>query len=283
MNCEALQRQLLSSESPERPPADACAHLADCAACREWLQRLLQIENAVPRLPIPPADTARAALVRRILAGDSSEAKSAPAAANGQPARRPSFALVLGTWIMDPRASRRRRVAAGLVAGVAAALLLFLTVWLVQYSNHATPVAFTTERAPGSPLLAEMRRLGVRVPENEPKSPTERVKVMADAAEQLRLAAGNPRVSDAELIALAQLYGRVVDEEVIKTAEGLASTEEKERREVLEPIARDLQQAESEWKRLTQQNGLSSQAKSAIDRAAVAANRGHKRLQELVG
>jgi len=242
------------------------------------------MESAVAHMPIPPADTARSALVRRVLAGDSPQRpQSAPVpAANGQPARRPSFALVLGSWIMDPHASRRRRVAAGLVAGVAAALLLFVTSWLVWYAGHtsAQVAVNATERVPVNPLLAELRRKGVRLPETEPKSPTERVKVMAAAAEQLRDRAAGRAIGDEELIALAQLYGRVVDEEVVKTAEDLSLSPE-ERREVLEPIARGLHQAESEWKRLTQQNGISEKAVAALNKAALAANNGNKWLEAL--
>ena len=69
MNCQVVRKHLLGSERPGRPPAEASAHLAACAACREWQQRLVQMEQAMSLLPVPPADAARAALVRRVLTG----------------------------------------------------------------------------------------------------------------------------------------------------------------------------------------------------------------------
>jgi predicted anti-sigma-YlaC factor YlaD len=40
MNCDTAQRRLLGSERPDEPPAEVEAHLAACAACRTWQQRL---------------------------------------------------------------------------------------------------------------------------------------------------------------------------------------------------------------------------------------------------
>ena len=52
MKCTFCQQQLLYSQETELPEAVA-AHLADCAACRQWHQRLLQIESNVSQLPVP--------------------------------------------------------------------------------------------------------------------------------------------------------------------------------------------------------------------------------------
>ena len=78
---------------------------------------------------------------RRVLTGEGLKRRKPGArpGVNGQPARRPSIAMVVGSWIMDPHASPRRRVGAGLVAGVAAAMLLFTTGWLVWYGTHEAP------------------------------------------------------------------------------------------------------------------------------------------------
>ena len=222
MNCEAVQKDLLGSERPNRPSSSASAHLAKCTACREWLQRLIQLEGAVALLPIPPAEAARSALVRRVLTGDGlRRSKPAPKpTANGQPARRPSIARVVGSWIMDPHSSPRRRAAAGLVAGMAAALLLFVMGWLVwDASRPERQVAVTaTERGPSVPTLAAaLERYKIRT--NETASLSDRVTAMAKAADDLRnLANENVRAED-ELIALADLYARVIKEGIVQPAD----------------------------------------------------------------
>jgi hypothetical protein len=271
MNCEVVQRQLLSGASPEAPTAAASAHLADCAACREWLVRLVQMERALPFLPVPPAEAARSALMRRIL---SQKAGNAPPA---KPRRRPSVAMVLGSWIMDPHSSPRRRVAAGLVAGVAAALLLFVIGWLVWYGDGSAGNPSAVPKAPIDPLALELRRYKIET--GDTTNPRDRVKVMANAAEDLRgRAVSLPPGADDELIALAQLYTRVIDDGVVKTAEGLSSDE---RHALPGSIADDLGKAVTQWHQLSQQTGLSERAIRALERAALAARNGNARLKEL--
>jgi hypothetical protein len=274
MNCDVVQRLVLGCESPDRPSADAAAHLADCAACREWLVRLLQMERAVPYLPVPPAEAARSALMRRILSRAPGKKKEPVAEKH-----RPSIAMVVGSWIMDPHASPRRRVAAGLVAGVAAALLLFITGWLIwdgDQHDSATQARATPARIPADKLVADLHRFGIHEPEG--KVGPERVTAMAAAAEVLRTRAAERSGADDELVALAQLYSRVVEEGVVKTAEGLSAAD---RRAILGSIAADLYRADSEWHRLSQQTGLAPAAKDALAKAALAAHNGHARLREL--
>jgi hypothetical protein len=283
MNCEAVQKDLLGSERPNRPSSSASAHLAKCTACREWLQRLIQLEGAVALLPIPPAEAARSALVRRVLTGDGlRRSKPAPKpTANGQPARRPSIARVVGSWIMDPHSSPRRRAAAGLVAGMAAALLLFVMGWLVwDASRPERQVAVTaTERGPSVPTLAAaLERYKIRT--NETASLSDRVTAMAKAADDLRdLAKENVRAED-ELIALADLYARVIKEGIIQPAEGITPDE---RREILEPIARGLKEAHSQWNGLSQQTNLHPRVQKALENAAVAARTGMDQLEKMYG
>jgi hypothetical protein len=273
MNCDVIQRNLLGRERPDRPSADAVAHLAGCAACREWLQRLLQIEDAVIHLPVPPAEAARSALVRRILADKAD---------NGAPAadkRRRSIAMVVGSWIMDAHAAPRRRVAAGLVAGVAAALLLFVTGWLVWDSGRQPPaLAVATPKAPPDRLLADLRSLKVRsVQAAEGTKGLARVQVMAAAAEELReQAALNP--GDDDLIRLAVLYGRVVNEGVLDTVRELSA---EDRRKLPASLGEDLKHADSEWQRLSQKTGLSPRVKDALAKAAESARDGHVSLRDL--
>src|SRR5438132_1556387 len=53
MKCSHVQRQLLTLETPGRPPAEVTLHLAACPVCQEWQRHLLQIEANLPRLPVP--------------------------------------------------------------------------------------------------------------------------------------------------------------------------------------------------------------------------------------
>jgi hypothetical protein len=281
MNCEAVQKQLLGSERPGRPSAEASAHLAACGGCREWHQRLVQLEAAVPRLPVPSASAARLALVRHILAGKDTArrprgARRAGPAPDGR-AGRPSIAMVVGSWIMDPHSSPRRRVAAGLVAGVAAALLLFITGWLIWDATHTGPQVPPLNLAKAAdPLDRALDKYKIK-----PKGDTP-IEAMADAAEQLHgLAAARP--ADGDLIAIAQLYGDVVNQRVVKLAEKLSDEglSVEERSKVLQPIAKRLAKGDSQWQGLATQTGLADGVKDALLRAALAARNGSKRLEEL--
>jgi hypothetical protein len=276
MNCEVVQRQLLSGESPDSPTAAASAHLADCAACREWLMRLVQVERALPFLPVPPAEAARSALMRRIL---SQKEGNAPEVKNR---RRPSVAMVLGSWIMDRHSSPRRRVAAGLVAGVAAALLLFIVSWIVWYGGTARDtVAYDTPRVPSDQLLADLGRAGIHTADG--KVGGERIQAMATVAGQLHdKCPGLAKSGDfTELIEKAQLYVRVVDDGIVKTAEGMTSEDRRAIFNSIASIAKDLGNAESQWKSLAASADLTNGARLALTGAAEAAIRARDRLNEL--
>jgi hypothetical protein len=287
MNCEAARKHLLGCECPDRPSAEVSAHVAACAGCREWQQRLVQMESAVRQLSLPRADAARSALVRRILTEKvTAKPKSSPRlVVNGRAEPRPSVARVVGSWIMDPHASPRRRVAAGLVAGVAAALLLFFTGWLIWDATRPAPqVVVSTQRTPPrDPLLVVLDKYGIHISE-QPLTPNERIKEMAQAAEDLRKRAGARVLADNELSAMAQAYTQVVRDGVVKTAKGLTADElvGEDRKAVL-AIAEQLARDDSEWKRLSQQTGLSADAKSAVDRAADTANEAKDELRRLFG
>ena len=164
---------------------------------------------------------------------------------------------------MDPRSVfvAARRVAAVLVVGVAAALLLFLTGLLLWHSDRPPEIADSSAKQAPDAIGAAVVRAGFHGAEG--KKGTERVKAMAEIADQLYLRCRDAIRADHndDPIAMAQLYGKVVDEGVVKTAEGLSL---EERRDILGPIADNLKNAESEWGRLTQQNGLAPGVKVAL-------------------
>jgi hypothetical protein len=287
MNCEAARKHLLGSECPDRPSAEVSAHVVACDACREWQQRLVQMESAVRQVSLPRADAARSALVRRILTEKpTAKPKSSPRlVVNGKAEPRPSVARVVGSWIMDPHASPRRRVAAGLVAGVAAALLLFFTGWLIWDATRPAPeVVVSTQRTPPrDPLLVVLDKYGIHISE-QPLTPNQRIKEMAGAAEDLRKRAGARVLADNELSAMAQAYTQVVRDGVVKPAKGLvADGVVPEDRQAVLAIADQLARDDSEWKRLSQQTGLSASAQSAVNQAAEAASEANGELRKLFG
>jgi hypothetical protein len=175
---------------------------------------------------------------------------------------------------MDPYSSPRRRVAAGLVAGVAAALLLFVVGWLVWYGGNE-PGPSPAPR-PVDPLVQQLRLYKIEA--GETANPSERVKVMAKAADELRGRAAARAGVDDELIALADLYTWVVNDGIVKTAEGMSPAD---CRALPASIVGDLANADSDWRRLSQQTGLSPRVKAALEKAALAAREGKKRLETL--
>src|SRR5207253_107670 len=59
-----------TSERPEQPAPVVVTHLAGCSACRGWHRRLVQVEQDIPRLPVPPSRPP-AAFLEQLLNGPS--------------------------------------------------------------------------------------------------------------------------------------------------------------------------------------------------------------------
>src|SRR5262249_24066166 len=128
------------------------------------------------------------------------------------------------------------------------------------------------------PLATALRRYKIEADQAVPLSL--RVTAMAKAADDLRdLAKENVRAED-ELIALADLYARVINEGIVQPAEGLTP---EERHKILEPIARGLKEAHSQWKGLSQQTNLPPRVQKALENAAVAAHTGMDQLEKMYG
>ena len=64
MNCQVVQRRLLSTLDPDRALEDVRAHLAYCSECQEWQAQLIRMERHVSRLPVPSSEV-KERLVRR--------------------------------------------------------------------------------------------------------------------------------------------------------------------------------------------------------------------------
>jgi hypothetical protein len=117
MNCELLQRQLLSSDSPGEPSAELQRHLAECPSCRAWQQQLVEMEQQLPLLLTPPSQR-KEEVVRHFL--DAVE----PAASNGTVL---PYAPILPFTPPPPRERGLRK--ASIAIAMAAGLALFALGW----------------------------------------------------------------------------------------------------------------------------------------------------------
>jgi hypothetical protein len=233
----------------------------------------VQLEEAVRQLPVPASQGARSVLINRLL----NEENPAPQR------QRPSVAMILGSWILDPRDSPQRRVGAGLVAGIAAALLLFLTGWWIffhlQPSRQSDTLPVAVKKPAVDPLVADLMRYNIILA--KATTPRERVEAMASVAEELnqrsRQLAKKAPPDDLKL--LAGLYGRVVHEGILARAEALPR---QDRRPVLEPIASQLEKVESQARQMSEQPDLSPQAAQWLALISRDAGEGGKNLRKLV-
>lgn len=153
MNCTIIQRRLLGTEDPAHPPDEIQTHLDGCSGCRDWHALLLQVEQHVPLLPVPPSDS-KAEFLQRLL--------HTPAAISANGTGPP-------LQIRVPELVRRRAQSAGPqrfnrvvrewmpVVGAAAALVLIVFGWseFVTPRRAGTPSELTAQAA-ADPLVAKL-------------------------------------------------------------------------------------------------------------------------------
>jgi hypothetical protein len=198
MNCRTIQRHLLAQENPGQPLAAAEAHLEDCAACRDWLHRLLQMERHVRLLPVP-ASKAKAELKQFILTGKKASARKGP-----------------------PRSFWRRRAPAlGLAASVA---LLAACAAALLWGPWFRPSDVRASAVP-DPLLANLMQCNLSLARAE--TAKARITVLADLADYLQgEMAGLAAVGATDdLKKLADWYGQVVEKGILPQSQGLPTSQ----------------------------------------------------------
>jgi hypothetical protein len=232
MNCNVVQNRLLSCDRPELPPVDLKGHLVACASCRAWHRRLVRLEQLLPNLPVPPAQT-KAAFVQRLVA-ELVQTKQ-PAVAAPQ--------LVRYTpRVPSPKERGLRKMAVAF--SLAAAMLLFAVGWWAWHRP-------TSGKVGSSPAVLALhddlnRRLNERLATAGP--PWQKVRNLADLAKELQdEAVALVRAEDAEQLAvLARFYGQVIHAHLLSFARQLPA----EMRPGLEDIARQFALTESDLGRL---------------------------------
>jgi hypothetical protein len=269
MNCEAVQHCLLASERPARLAADVAAHLAECAACLEWHRQLVQMEDNVPLLPVPPS-SGKERLLRRLLA-------EPPAPPLPPPVPRHRLPMGLASLPHGAKKERAQRKLA-LASALAAALVLFaLGWWGWQYNPPRPPPA---RKPPATdPLLASLLKRDLSLVKAD--SPRKRVETLAELADDLhkgtQALARAARADD--LDALAGWYEKVRDG-IVKQAGTLPDDEQRDK--VLKRIADQLALAGRQADQLAAE--LTEQAPDSVkplQRMASAARDGEKHLRDL--
>jgi hypothetical protein len=235
MKCRAIQDELLLLADPGRPGDAVVAHLRDCAACRQWHSRLLQVEKGVSLLAIP-GSTRRAQFLHQFLG-----APAAPCADSRQPAR-VGTSFPAGMWRTVRRGwsawqPGRSWAAAGAVA--AAAFLLLLAGSLVRTTSPVAPVTTTVRVPTRDPFVAGLLECNLRLAEAE--SPHPRMEAVADLADRLyaqmrKILRGGEADDQHDL---AKLYARVIKEGLLRNAKTIAPDQ---RLVVLEKISERVSQ-----------------------------------------
>ncbi|MBL8793380.1 MAG: hypothetical protein JNM56_05730 [Planctomycetia bacterium] len=226
MNCTAIKRRLFALTDPADPPAGILAHLRDCAGCREAQVRLIQMEGQIPHVPVP-ASSAKAALAAKF---------------RGE------------TTLWDRAQFHLRTVERWHVVtvGMAASLLLFFLAW--SLAPHEQPIVKTRQPSSAPDVLL------VRLVEHNlslalVEAPRQQVETLSQLAEDLRgqsdplLRYGDGLEGKESLKDLADWYGQVVRMSVARARR----VPPRERRDVLDPIVKQLGAAHDDAQQRAQQ------------------------------
>lgn len=271
MNCESLQRRLLALERPDRPPGEVRRHLDACASCRGWHEQLLSLENDVLALPVPPP-TRKQSFLRRLRTGaDLPQAMSLP------------IDRAVG---FNKREQARRKIA---IAVALAASLLIVTLaalfWKSSTPGDPTPVngnshvSQTTNRESNKDKTILDKRMSSEAAWRQARTPRERIHALDAVAREVEsgaLAIGRNGLAVEELNAQIDVYRELIRELADRQAPLM---DEKERRELIDPIARRLAEVDSTARRLAVR--VPDAARSLRELAEIAAE-GDRRLRALL-
>jgi len=273
MNCAKSEHCLLSCERPEQPPTEVRRHLAQCPACRALQRRLVEVEQHLPRLPVPPAP-GRAAFLARVRAGDIPAAGPAdtspkrqrgdgPVAGAPGSCHRPAGSL---PHTLKERALRK----VALAFALAAALAAFALGWWA-WPHDSDP-------AGRSPIAARQQQRDRLLAQAH--TPRERVEVLAGLADRLQREARQltlPTDGD-QLRVVARFYREVVHDNLLEHARQLPPDE---RPAVLGTVAEQLNGVDSEVQRLLT-NQVPDSSKESLRDIALASRESHDLLRALL-
>lgn len=255
MNCAVIQRRLLSAERPEQLPAEIQGHLDQCAVCRLWHRRLIQVERLIPQLPVP-SSAAKDQFLEMI-----------------KDERRKHDALISpSSLFLHPFKKERGLRKLSVAFTLAASLLLFALAW---WSWPHNPVA------PQRPLQIEQSKLEQRLKDTlRVETPKDRVVRLAKLADEVQGEARELVGNSERLEQRSRFYSQVVGQHLIEEARQLSP---EDRQAVLTDIALRLAKAESEATRLaTQCKATAPRSAAALHQIALASHKGERELRGLM-
>jgi len=256
MKCKVVRQHLLASAKPARPPAVMAEHLAQCAICRAFQRRLVNMERLVPELPVP-ASTAKADCVQAVLHSDTFARHETPEI----------------PWRQRERALRKVAITFAMAAG----LLFFALVWYA-WQHHQNEIANL-----GVPPAKENRLEDIvnfydrgALLAAHPRERFERLTVIAqklhDKTKERALDENFSEVSK-----LSAQYKILMEEGILADA---ARVPEADRKELLGSVAEQFSRASSEAHNLATQHPMIAQP---LDHMAIVANNARSKLRELAG
>lgn len=274
MNCTVLQRRLLAMERPDQPPAELQSHLAECAACRAWQHRLVRMEHLLPLLPVPPS-SAKGQFLQRISGHVADKETRRQGDKESAVSLSPGLLVSLSPPLVPgPKERGRRKLS--LALALAASLLVFAMSWWTW--PHTTQLPSRGKVAQVDPFVRDFegRLLGIL----RGDAPRERVRKLADLAEEVHGQAQQATDNIDKLDRLVEFYSRVVSLHLLEQAHQLPRAD---RPAVLEDIATRLRQAESNASRWASRLKRSAPRSAAsFDRIAFAARKGEQDLRILM-
>lgn len=263
MNCEAVRKLVLASEDPARIPKGTRGHLNSCRACRAWLMAFRRLEAAAAVLPVPPPPGGGpAALVARFRAAVPAPQPTRPPDPDAElrPVElRPLPVPAPASVPSRPRRSRKDRAAAWWPAGLGAAALLGLAVWL---GGPRTPPGEAA--LPADPLLDAVVRSNADVA--KARGPADRLDALAGLAEGLQdKAVEVAKLAPADDVdALAKLFVEVVRDGLTEQARDVMRLKKKPRDEAVKDVVERLTKAEQGAERVAAESLPSSASFKAM-------------------
>jgi hypothetical protein len=280
MNCEKARNRILAVADPSELPPRLGLHLRECPSCRAWRTRLLAMERALTRLPVPDGgDLARVALLEKLLEPAEVEPKPeviAPPMPKRPAAVVPAAAPIAVVESVEPVRKEPSRWASRLwPAGLVAATLLIATIAWLSLRGGKPPVKPTL---PADPMLDNMVRLNVELARAQ--TAADSVRVLAKIADELNGEMREIARADAtgeNMRALEEMYRKIVLRAIVEQA---ARVERSQREEVLTAVVKGLTISQERTRQMAQESPEHSA--EALNRAAETAEEGKTRLRRLI-
>lgn len=201
MNCQTVQNAILALPDPRRVPESLRVHVAGCAGCRVWAERVGRLESLLEQLPTPPAPLDKKnALIAELAAGPIITRPLASPARKSSALR--EFFQRNGT----------------LLGALAAGLLVAVGGWWA-FSGKGNPQVAAVEGTPKHPFLDKVVQRDVALAKAD--GPAKKLQILGGLAEDL---SGEARAlsriaSPEELQDVARWFDRVVKSGIVKQAE----------------------------------------------------------------